>query len=173
MADFLQGYQCRRISLDRALDGRTNRTGCEEGEEKCDVCLQSESGKEAQELSTEEAETASPSDRRVERGPKRQWSSIQEFQQQEGQLREMKRARRAATTTSLVDLDQLHTKFVTWSKVGCLICWAQGQQEWTQQTSASWQSCQQHSSSASQQMEAVFEKVKALHCEKYSGCLFC
>ena len=22
-------------------------------------------------------------------------------------------------------------------------------------------------------MEAVFEKVKALHCEKYSGCLFC
>jgi superfamily II DNA helicase RecQ len=173
MADFLQGYQCRRISLDRTLDGRTNRTGCEEGEEKCDVCLQSESGKEAQELSTEEAEAASPSDRRVERGSKRQWSSTQEFQQQEGQLREMKRARRAATTTSIVDLNQLHTKFVTWSKVGCLVCWAQGQQEWTQQTSASWQSCQQHSSSASQQMEAVFEKVKALHCEKYSGCLFC
>ena len=47
IADFLQGYQYRRISLDRALDSRTNRTGYKEGEEKCDVCLQSESGKEA------------------------------------------------------------------------------------------------------------------------------
>jgi hypothetical protein len=47
MANFLQGYQCRRISLDRTLDSRTNRTGYEEGKEKCDVCLQSELGKEA------------------------------------------------------------------------------------------------------------------------------
>jgi hypothetical protein len=103
IANFLQGYQCRRISLDRTLDGRTSRTSYEEGKEKCDVCLQSESG--ARGLSTGEAEVASLSDRRVERGTKRQWLSTQEFQQQEEQLKEMKRARRAATTISIVDLN--------------------------------------------------------------------
>jgi hypothetical protein len=29
---------CRRVVLDRYLDGREDRNGCEEGEELCDVC---------------------------------------------------------------------------------------------------------------------------------------
>jgi len=29
---------CRRVVLNEYLDGRKNRRGCEEGEEKCDVC---------------------------------------------------------------------------------------------------------------------------------------
>ena len=35
---FISGAQCRRIDLDRELDGRMNRRRCEEGEERCDVC---------------------------------------------------------------------------------------------------------------------------------------
>lgn len=36
--EFLSHTQCRRISLDRGLDGRQDRLACEEGEEKCDFC---------------------------------------------------------------------------------------------------------------------------------------
>jgi superfamily II DNA helicase RecQ len=36
--EFLSNTQCRRISLDRGLDGRQDRLACEEGEEKCDFC---------------------------------------------------------------------------------------------------------------------------------------
>jgi superfamily II DNA helicase RecQ len=35
---FISGSQCRRIHLDQEMDGRVDRVGCEDGEEKCDVC---------------------------------------------------------------------------------------------------------------------------------------
>ncbi|KAL6359919.1 hypothetical protein LRP88_07347 [Fusarium phalaenopsidis] len=38
--EFLSTSQCRRIALDRALDGRASRQACEAGEEKCDFCLE-------------------------------------------------------------------------------------------------------------------------------------
>jgi superfamily II DNA helicase RecQ len=37
---FVSGISCRRVWLDQELDGRTDRTGCEQGEEKCDVCAE-------------------------------------------------------------------------------------------------------------------------------------
>nr|CEG05029.1 unnamed protein product [Fusarium clavum] len=37
--EFLSSSQCRRIALDRGLDGRQVRVACEEGEQKCDFCL--------------------------------------------------------------------------------------------------------------------------------------
>ncbi|KAG8352196.1 hypothetical protein FVEN_g9667 [Fusarium venenatum] len=36
--EFLRGGQCRRVALDRALDGRQDRQACEDGEERCDFC---------------------------------------------------------------------------------------------------------------------------------------
>ncbi|EXK76382.1 hypothetical protein FOQG_18876 [Fusarium oxysporum f. sp. raphani 54005] len=33
-------YVCRRVILDSVMDGRSDREGCEEGEEVCDVCQQ-------------------------------------------------------------------------------------------------------------------------------------
>ncbi|KAK1837728.1 hypothetical protein CCHR01_19648 [Colletotrichum chrysophilum] len=36
--EYLQGVECRRVVLDRVMDGRTDRFGCEDGEELCDVC---------------------------------------------------------------------------------------------------------------------------------------
>jgi hypothetical protein len=39
---FISGAQCRRIDLDREMDGRVDRVGCEEGEERCDVCRKSD-----------------------------------------------------------------------------------------------------------------------------------
>ena len=38
IVDFMAGYNCRRVIMDRVMDGRMDRVGCEEGEEACDVC---------------------------------------------------------------------------------------------------------------------------------------
>lgn len=38
MEEFIWGGGCRRVVLDRVMDGRVDRTGCEEGEERCDIC---------------------------------------------------------------------------------------------------------------------------------------
>jgi RecQ family ATP-dependent DNA helicase len=39
---FISGARCRRIYLDQEMDGRLDRTGCEDGEERCDVCREGE-----------------------------------------------------------------------------------------------------------------------------------
>src|SRR6185436_8218154 len=38
MDEFVMTERCRRIVLDRVMDGRESRVGCEEDEEKCDNC---------------------------------------------------------------------------------------------------------------------------------------
>jgi hypothetical protein len=35
---FISGERCRRIYLDQEMDGRLDRSMCEEGEIRCDVC---------------------------------------------------------------------------------------------------------------------------------------
>jgi superfamily II DNA helicase RecQ len=42
MDDFVAGYHCRRVIMDRVMDGRMDRVECEEGEEACDVCQRSQ-----------------------------------------------------------------------------------------------------------------------------------
>ncbi|KAL6408075.1 hypothetical protein AUP68_08448 [Ilyonectria robusta] len=36
--DYISGKVCRRVVLDSVMDGRESRSGCEEGEEFCDLC---------------------------------------------------------------------------------------------------------------------------------------
>ena len=38
VVDLVAGYNCRRVVIDRIMDGRLDRVGCKEGEEQCDVC---------------------------------------------------------------------------------------------------------------------------------------
>lgn len=40
MQAFMTGRECRRVILDRAMDGRNDRVRCEDGEEMCAVCEQ-------------------------------------------------------------------------------------------------------------------------------------
>ncbi len=37
--EFILDKTCRWIALDKEMDGRTDRLGCEIGEERCDMCL--------------------------------------------------------------------------------------------------------------------------------------
>jgi superfamily II DNA helicase RecQ len=42
MEAFVAGSQCRRVIMDRVMDGYEGRAGCEEGEAWCDVCRRGE-----------------------------------------------------------------------------------------------------------------------------------
>jgi hypothetical protein len=42
MPEFIAGDGCRRVIMDRIMDGRDDRQKCEEGEEMCDVCEEDE-----------------------------------------------------------------------------------------------------------------------------------
>lgn len=52
MAQYLQTKACRRAVLDSVMDGREDREGCEEGEERCDLC----GGNQTQAVVVEEGE---------------------------------------------------------------------------------------------------------------------
>ena len=67
MKEFIEGKVCRRVVLDREMDGRFDRTDCEVGEEMCDICRGKFGGRkrkraigrineEEEELEEEEAE---------------------------------------------------------------------------------------------------------------------
>jgi len=38
MKELIEGKICKRVVLDREIDGRFDRISCEIGEESCDVC---------------------------------------------------------------------------------------------------------------------------------------
>lgn len=38
MKEFLGGEVCKRVVLDREMDGRSREGGCKIDEERCDVC---------------------------------------------------------------------------------------------------------------------------------------
>lgn len=38
MHEYLDWGKCRRVVLDREVDGRVDGIGCESGEKRCDVC---------------------------------------------------------------------------------------------------------------------------------------
>jgi hypothetical protein len=42
MEQFISGSKCRRIYLDQQMDDRTDRVRCKAGEERCDICQQSD-----------------------------------------------------------------------------------------------------------------------------------
>lgn len=38
MHEYIEGERCRKVIMDREMDGRVDRIGCESGEKRCDVC---------------------------------------------------------------------------------------------------------------------------------------
>lgn len=51
---FISGERCRRIYLDQEMDGRLDRSRCEEGEIRCDVCQKDDQQAEALERMRQE-----------------------------------------------------------------------------------------------------------------------
>jgi len=53
MLEFITTEGCMRVILDREMDGRKDRVGCEDGEEKCDGCRANKAGLRGEEIDAE------------------------------------------------------------------------------------------------------------------------
>ncbi|KAL6406184.1 hypothetical protein AUP68_10351 [Ilyonectria robusta] len=110
--DYISGRVCRRVIMDSVMDGRTDRDGCEEGEELCDICQVRSEVVDLEELgiSEDEEETGmqvrelvvqAARDRAITYGMKEQ----EEFREFRQRLKER-------------GLD------------GCIFCWSRGIGDW-------------------------------------------
>jgi hypothetical protein len=183
MGDFLQGQQCRRVSLDLVIDGRANRTSCQGEELECDVCVGARADVGSQEqavmesVPSQEAPRHQHQSRKRKRVPSQQGdvehsAALQEHQAAQSQLNKERVMRRAEISTSALDLSVLKGKFAKWKGQKCLVCWALGTDQGGQLYST-WKDCQRHTQAAEEQMERVLVQVQTVQMQKYSCCSFC
>jgi superfamily II DNA helicase RecQ len=148
--------RCRRVVLDAYLDGKRTREGCEEGEEKCDVCwggegyMESggeEAGEEADE--TEEADEA----RRI---------FTQQEQERQGPQQKLIRQRQQ----EFGEMEWLRRQLAWWAN-RCGICEAAGNGESGHDIRRCWRA---ESRNAQESIEAAEKEIKF---EKWAGCWWC
>ena len=151
MADFLQGQQCRRVSLDLVMDGRADRTSCQGEELECDVYIQARADVGPQDLAVAESVPSQkalghqhPSYKRKRVASQQEnrlhCTAVQEHQAAESRLNKERVDRRAEIATSTFDLGVLKGKFAHWKGQKCLVCWALRTDQGRQQCS-SWKDC--------------------------------
>ena len=241
MHEYLEGEKCRRVVLDREMDGRADRIGCENGEKVCDVCRgltrtgrrarvvvrtggfvpsqqhrrreQEEadgSGSEPMEQGSEDgtprgselgtdnvddegesgsglAEAGDECEEAAKegRGLKRA-RSIGEREERERSINEartgmsregervqaQKRSRLAERASRELDRDEMVKRLEDWTKVGCSVCWAQGQIQRAKRARG-WEECRGHGKEAGERMAEVKKRMKRLQMARFSGCNFC
>jgi superfamily II DNA helicase RecQ len=129
MVQFVQTEGCRRIVLDRVMDGNTRRVGCVAGEEKCDACERREDGRRMEQRQTV-VRRQSVSIRTVERMRVTDYESETrlveqdvraEFERAAQQQREWTRRERAYETVDQADIDMMIDCLERWA-VGCPLC---------------------------------------------------
>jgi RecQ family ATP-dependent DNA helicase len=152
--------RCRRRVLDEYLDGREGREGCDEGEERCDVCRgpdedTEEDGREDDsdndkmdvvETEGEEAQRAFQQQEQERQGPRQ--TLIQQRQQE------------------FADAEWLRRQLAWWAN-RCGICEAAGDGPSEHDVRRCWR---QESRSAKEAIKTIEEQIKF---ESYSGCFWC
>lgn len=165
--------RCRRVVLDGYLDQReTGRAGCEEGEQRCDVCR----GEEA-----EEEDSESPSDSKPPSNNERSSEVEIETGESEGEdereemrrtFEQQQRERQGPHQTAIQqrqqefgDVEWLRRQLARWAN-RCAICEAKGDD-----SSHDVRQCSQaRSREAQERIKAIEEEIKF---EKFSGCFPC
>ncbi|KAK7177507.1 DNA helicase [Paraphaeosphaeria sporulosa] len=163
--------RCRRVVLGGYLDRReVERVGCEEGEEKCDVCRGG--GEESSEESSEEEETDT-----VEAGGEMDTVEAEEvererdemqrtFRQQEQSWRGPRQRFIEERQESYASMEWLGSQLARWTN-RCGICEAAGQGNSAHDVRRCWRP-------EGQQAQETIEKIeKAIKFALYSGCYWC
>jgi hypothetical protein len=88
------------------------------------------------------------------------------------EVRAWKRARLTERAGREVERDELVNRLDDWTKVGCSVCWAQGQIQGARRARGR-KECREHEREAGERMEEVTKKIKQLHMARFSECQFC
>jgi superfamily II DNA helicase RecQ len=147
---------CRRVGLDRYLDGREDRVGCEEGEEACDVCGGAD--KEAGEETDEEADRETDEEVSAEMHC--------EFRQQERQRQGPWKNFVQARQQEFTEVEWLRQQLQRWAG-RCGICEATG----VGRSSHDLRGCWRRESREAKEMVKIVEGQ--IEFEEFSGCFWC
>ena len=169
---------CRRVVLDGHLDRREKeRVGCEEGEEKCDVCRGTDGEREGEEGS-EEDEDDSDSEEKSKGGggsssEEKEATADVEREETRQAFKQQQQARRGPRQTLIqqrqqefADVEWLRRQLAWWTN-RCAICDAGGEGASGHDVRRCWRA---ESGQAKETIRAVEEKIRF---EAYSGCFWC
>lgn len=148
---FIQWRECRRVFLDRVMDGIERVGGCQEDGATCDFCSQ-----EAEE----------------EPGTREILADLERIQGQEHRAREAVQLRRKKAAESFSRLEKVLLQWRSW----CIVCVGKGRQVGAQETRHSKKSCPFESiwrsvgRSAQETRAGVFQQQRLT---AFSGCFRC
>lgn len=156
MEEFL-GPRCRRVVLDRVMDGWAERTGCEEGEEACDLCA----GKREAKAEAAEAQVAEEAD-----------TELNLFLRAQEEPRAAERRQAAETRKQGDEVDAFRRQLESWAC--CLVCRVERDEEQGHEMGAcpmqgteAWEACRDG-------LEVIEEEMfRKKRFERYSGCFYC
>jgi RecQ family ATP-dependent DNA helicase len=162
---------CRRVVLDGYLDRREKeRVGCEEGEEKCDVCRRAddeeEDEEEMEEEESEEDEGGSSNEEDTGTVEAEREEARRVFEQQQQARRGPRQTLTQQRQQEFADMEWLRRQLAWWTK-RCGICEVAGEGQSGHDVRRCWRP---ESRQAKEMIKAVEEKMRF---EEYSGCFWC
>jgi superfamily II DNA helicase RecQ len=124
-AQLQEGKRCCRVVLDEYLDGRMDRTGCEEGEEMCWVCRR-RNGVEA--VEEERERSMAVEEEREEAGltAAEEEDDRVEFQRSEGERQMIREQMQWMRSNDELDIDRFQQELQRWSGK-CPYCYMHGE----------------------------------------------
>ena len=165
--------RCRRVVLDGYLDRREiERSGCEEGEKRCDVCR----GEEAAEASEEPSDSEQPSDNEqpsdVEIGAAEsdeesgREETRREFEQQQRERQGPRQTLIQHRQHEFADVEWLRRQLAHWAD-RCATCEAAGEGQSDHDIRRCWRV---ESTQVKEKIKEIEEKIKF---DNWSGCFWC
>lgn len=172
MMAFLTGVLCRPIALDEHMDGRQDRTGCEAGEDRCDVCCGAPGGSERRRIVVHngEVEVVRHNKRtRLEREQvEEEMVYERQFQEEQREYRRMEEKRRQEKIEGEDGAEQLQKQFERWSG-RCIICHVRWR---VSDEHRDWRECP-HSDVDRRETQRTWDWLGGIRFEAYSQCRGC
>ncbi|KAK0910966.1 hypothetical protein LTR91_019977 [Friedmanniomyces endolithicus] len=172
MREFLKGEQCRRVALDRHMDGKVDCSTCGINEERCDVCSGRPRGVKRRRIVVnnspaqdkgEGAQAAGPRQAKQQQGL--QQEQQQELEQEQQAAKSMRQRQEHARQRQHVSVEAIAQALKQWHG-RCSICYASGQEA----DHTSWQQCPSPQRAVVQQAREAVTKVQFT---KHAGCFWC
>jgi RecQ family ATP-dependent DNA helicase len=162
---------CRRVVLGGYLDRREKeRVGCEEGEEKCDVCRgahhEEEDEEEMEEEDSEEDEGGSSNEEDTDTVEVEREEARRVFEQQQQARRGPRQTLIQQRQQEFADVEWLRRQLAWWTE-RCGICEVAGDGQSGHDVRRCWRP---EGRQAKEMIKAVEEKIRF---EEYSGCFWC
>jgi hypothetical protein len=173
MQQFIGGAKCRRVVLDKQMDGRTDRVRCEAGEERCNVCQEGPSGvkRNRNRESIGETEKREAEKREVEKREVERREAERIFKEEEQRYRVVRAERmRERVEIEKAKTEEIEEVFQDWMD-RCMICKAEGREE-QEGSSSKWIGCSiKHKNKRG--FEKTWRGLEEVEFERFSGCIKC